>query len=66
MSAANWITIGLFLGGLSAQLGGIKSWDEALTPLFISGLLLTISSNLVAFFSHKPGVEDDKTIARKD
>jgi hypothetical protein len=66
MSATNWVVVGLFLGGLGTQLASVQDWHAIMTPGWVAGLLLSLSSTIVAFFSQKPGTIDDKKIALKN
>lgn len=66
MSAANWLSLALLITGFATQLATIHNWQEATSPGFVAGFLLAFSGAITAFFSHKPGVEDESTIARKD
>ncbi len=63
LSAAHWTAVAMFLGGLAAQIGAMHSWGEVYSPAFISGVLLNVSSVLLAMFSNKPRAGDAQTRA---
>jgi len=56
MKPVHWIAIGMFLTGLSAQLGGLQhGWRDALTPLWVSGVISQAGSIIVALNSGRIG-----------
>ena len=47
------IGIALVLGGIGTQLASIMDWNETVTPIFVSGLILNISGTLLALSGGK-------------
>jgi hypothetical protein len=43
------LAFGMFLVGLATQIGGLEhGWHDALTPQFVSGVILNVGSIVVA------------------
>lgn len=57
MEKHHWNTWGLLLVGLAAQLAGLHSWHEALTPPFIAGCLAVTGAVLKAMVQDSPSKE---------
>lgn len=55
------VIFGLFIGALGLQLAGLeRGWQDALTPIFIGGVLLQLGNIIVAMYSDpKAGSDDD-------
>lgn len=54
LKAQHWFVVIAVLGGLAVQINGIKHWDEALSPQFVSGAILTVTGALSGLFMNKP------------
>ncbi len=50
-----WAVAALVLTGLGTQLQSLHSFDEALTPAWIGGTLITIGGVVAAVFVRPPG-----------
>lgn len=50
----HWTIFGLFLGGLGTAVSGLASWQDALTPSFIGGVILQIAAVVAAIHTNKP------------
>lgn len=57
LKATHWIVLGLVVGGVATQLSNVHDgWSEVWTPRFVAGMLMQVSSAIVALFTNKPGV----------
>ena len=54
MKRSHWITLALFLAGLSGMIGAIGSWAEVLTPPFVAGVVGLGAAVINASFSDSP------------
>lgn len=54
LRAKHVLVFAMMMGAVAAQLAGVKDWRDVASPLFISGLLGTISTNLVSIFMDAP------------
>jgi hypothetical protein len=52
MNRKHWYIIGTALTGIGMQLGGLPHWPD-ITPLFVSGILVTVGSTITALFTDK-------------
>lgn len=54
MTRTHWITLALFLAGLSSMVGALHDWAEMLTPQFLGGVMGIGASVINASFGDKP------------
>jgi len=52
--AVHWTILTAFLTGVGSQLAALPSWHDAMTPLFLGGVLVQFGSLLVAIKSRPP------------
>jgi hypothetical protein len=45
----------LFLSGLGSQIAGLKTWEDASSPLWVSGVLAMLGSVITAAYMRPPG-----------
>lgn len=56
----HWAVIAAMLAALGTQLGGMQhGWHDALTPSFVSGILIQIGTTIGAIFVGAPRKEWD-------
>lgn len=54
MQVAHWVAIGMFCTSLATQIGGLQhGWHDAVTPTFVSGLVMNIGSIAIALGTGK-------------
>lgn len=57
----HWIVLAGLLGGMSTQLLTAHSWSDTLTPGFVAGLMISLSSGITGLFVNAPsGPKDEK------
>jgi hypothetical protein len=49
------LAIGMFLSGLATAIGGLRDFQDALTPSFVSGVLMQLGGAIVALYSPRVG-----------
>lgn len=54
MTRSHWLTLALFLAGLSGMVGAMHDWSEALTPAFVGGVIGLGAAVINASFGEEP------------
>ena len=54
--AVHWTILTAFLTGVGSQLSALPDWHDAMTPLFLGGVIVQIGSLLMALKTRAPGV----------
>jgi len=53
--AVHWTILTAFLTGVGSQLSALPDWHDAMTPLFLGGVIVQIASLLVALKTRATG-----------
>lgn len=63
----HYLLLSGFLGALAIQIGGLQhGWHDAVSPSFVAGLLLQISTMLAALYAGAPGATGQMTDRRDE
>jgi len=54
MMAKHWLLIAMWAGSLGTMVAGLKTWDDAFTPIFVGGMLASLATHMVTMFTDKP------------
>jgi hypothetical protein len=51
-------TLGILVGAVAVNVASLKTWQEAISPQFIAGTLLSVAAVLKAMYQDSPGEKD--------